>query len=591
MDIVSDLPFTLKLIQKYPIETIQEARVFCKEEQNIWRDNIITLSVEENEDMDLYFNAEDPEARLYLDALNMIPADDLYIKEDHYGRKYRMVSTDCFALYRSSKGYDALCVDTFRIAVLCQKEWYYGTLQILPKPIAIGEWQMMRNDLEREIRDLSQDIVRRSIGMGNNHENIPPKVIHNFLVMRKYSNKVMMTLTDISSNPRSEIITVYENVSRNEGENYSFDAETVRRFAVRSGSEPTYKIPVKTVNYDIQENRILKRIILDYEKKLEQFINLIDEMDGSASQSRISWKTNLEEFKGRAVRLRKMTAILKSQKWYTSVQDLRDPYIPHALILDSRYSLLYQMHLDLKRDEIDLGLTTEFSYTWKSSSYMYEMWCYLKICRILMSEYAFVPDEVSNADADRTLLPLLDVGKTIRFEKNDLRLEVIYDICLPLKQEDTSLEQPLYMARHHSDYRNHNRPDLLVHIYDIQEQWYLGTIIIECKYRKLNSFWTENSPRSSRGQLEAYYNNARSRILFGGIGELLNMRPVTKVIVLTPDDLGDGQEQTDFGVLVKSFKASESDEMVNELKTVLMSEINQIKDRCKLARELEKIRQ
>ena len=104
MDIVSDLPFTLKLIQKYPIETIQEARVFCKEEQNIWRDNIITLSVEENEDMDLYFNAEDPEARLYLDALNMIPADDLYIKEDHYGRKYRMVSTDCFALYRSSKG-------------------------------------------------------------------------------------------------------------------------------------------------------------------------------------------------------------------------------------------------------------------------------------------------------------------------------------------------------------------------------------------------------------------------------------------------------------------------------------------------------
>ena len=132
---------------------------------------------------------------------------------------------------------------------------------------------------------------------------------------------------------------------------------------------------------------------------------------------------------------------------------------------------------------------------------------------------------------------------------------------------------------------------MLVHIYDIQEQWYLGTIIIECKYRKLNSFWTENSPRSSRGQLEAYYNNARSRILFGGIGELLNMRPVTKVIVLTPDDLGDGQEQTDFGVLVKSFKASESDEMVNELKTVLMSEINQIKDRCKLARELEKIRQ
>jgi len=66
------------------------------------------------------------------------------------------------------------------------------------------------------------------------------------------------------------------------------------------------------------------------------------------------------------------------------------------------------------------------------------------------------------------------------------------------------------------------------------------------------------------------------------------MRPVTKVIVLTPDDLGDGQEQTDFGVLVKSFKASESGQMVNELKTILMSEIEQIKDRCELAKGLKK---
>ena len=101
MDIVSDLPFTLKLIQNYPVETIQEARVFCKEEQDIWKDSIITLSVEENEEMDLYFNAEDPEARLYLEALDRIPTDDLYIKEDRHGRIYRAVSPDCFALYRS----------------------------------------------------------------------------------------------------------------------------------------------------------------------------------------------------------------------------------------------------------------------------------------------------------------------------------------------------------------------------------------------------------------------------------------------------------------------------------------------------------
>ena len=51
-------------------------------------------------------------------------------------------------------------------------------------------------------------------------------------------------------------------------------------------------------------------------------------------------------------------------------------------------------------------------------------------------------------------------------------------------------------------------------------------------------------------QLQAYYNNTRSEYLFGGWGKRLNMRPVKRVIVLTPDVKGDGKSQDDFSILL-----------------------------------------
>lgn len=585
MDIVCDLPFTLKLIKNFPTYIETKAKLFYKEENDIWKNNLITLLAEENEEIEIYFNAEDENSRLYLEALDIVPLDDTNIKEDDDGRIYRTVSDDKFVLYKSNAGYDALRVDIFRISVYCQNEWFYGTLQVLPKPMSVSEWQMMKEDLEREICGLAQDIVRRNIGLGNNHsEKIPPKVIYDFFVMKKYSEKVMMALMDISENPRSEIITMYENVSNSKGDSYKFDAETVKRYAIKSGSEPTYKVPIKAINYDIQDNRVLKMIISNYESRLKQFTDLIDEVEkfsnspnsGGSVQYKVSWNKSLTDFRATAVKLRKMTAIIKTQEWYSFVGDFKEPYIPHSFILDSRYNLLYQMYLDLKKDEMNVELNPKFSYTWKRSSYMYEMWCYLKICRILMTEYELMTEDWNAVFSDKVLFPFLESGTKIRFKTSNLELDVIYDMCLPMRRENTSISNPLYIAKNHSEYRNHNRPDILIHIYNNEKQWYLGTIILECKYRKLNSFWQENSSRSSRGQLETYYNNARSNMLFGGKEEMQDMRPVSKVIVLTPDDLGEGKEQEDFKILVKGFKASDGDERINQVKTVLMNEIEKV---------------
>ena len=60
------------------------------------------------------------------------------------------------------------------------------------------------------------------------------------------------------------------------------------------------------------------------------------------------------------------------------------------------YNTLYQMYLELKRDTFKIGFDPEFSYTWKRSSYLYEMWCYFKFIHLLASEYEI---NIKNCDS------------------------------------------------------------------------------------------------------------------------------------------------------------------------------------------------
>ncbi len=585
MDIASDLPFKLQLIKEFPTKTIQSATKFYTNEHQMWCEDTITLSAEENDEIEILFESGDVDARLYLDALDIMPLDDGNIKEDESGDIYRCPSENAFVLYKSNADYDALRVDVFKISVFCKDVWYYGIFKILPKPMSSQEWVMMKEDLEEEIKGLAQDIVRRNIGIGQFKEgDIPPKALYDFLVIRKYSKSVLNALVDIAENPRYEIITRYENVSSNR--NSVFDAETVKRYVTRSGSEPTFKTPIKVTNYDIQDNRLLKMILVEYERRLQRFLDLLDVMNkysinfhsSNSLQYKNIWTESLNGFRKIAVKLKKMSSILKSKDWYFKVSDLSQPYIPHSFILDTRYNSLYQMYLALKKEEIQIELDPEFSYTWKRSSYLYEMWCYFKVCHILALNF-----EVSDTDwnfifSEKVLFPFLESGTELTFEDQKVKIQIIFDNPLPTNKVATSEINPLFIAKHHDNLRNHNRPDIVLNVYDKESKWYIGTIILECKYRKLNSFWSDNSIRSSRGQLEAYHNNARSKYLYGTLGEMLKSNPVKKVIVLTPDIYGEGKEQKDFSILVKGFKPSSEKSMVNSLEEEILSEIQEMKE-------------
>ena len=82
MDIVSRTPFTLKLMQRFPGYKESVGSKFSMNERDIWENGFYTLAAEENETLEVLFDSADKNARLYLEALDVMPYDDKNLFED-----------------------------------------------------------------------------------------------------------------------------------------------------------------------------------------------------------------------------------------------------------------------------------------------------------------------------------------------------------------------------------------------------------------------------------------------------------------------------------------------------------------------------
>ena len=56
MAIVSNLPFKLQVIKRVPVETHQEGVIFFDDEKEVWKKEVVTLSIEENDEIEILFD-------------------------------------------------------------------------------------------------------------------------------------------------------------------------------------------------------------------------------------------------------------------------------------------------------------------------------------------------------------------------------------------------------------------------------------------------------------------------------------------------------------------------------------------------------
>ena len=533
-------------------------------------------TIKENDEMDLYFNSTDKEARLYLDALECCPSSNRIMVDDE-GFVYCTPGEEVIKLYRSDSSYDALRVDVLQISVICGLNSYFSFLKIAPKQLSLEEWKIMRDDLETEIQGLAQDIVRRNIGLGDEAKGLlPPDDLYAFLIINKNAHAIMSALLDIKDKPKYKLKKRYEEVD--ESKNREIDTETVKKYLQRGALNHTLFVPRRDIVYDIQENRLLKKIIKAYDEKLAHFIDVIYSTLNYRKQRLTRYPKHslydekyiqgLESYLATAEKLKKITNIIKSAEWFQTVKNPEDMFIPHSFAVDSRYGSLYRMYSEMNKRNFSVQLDPQYSYSWKKSSSVYEMWCYICICRSFLQQYTEVGLRVQDIFMKDHLFPFLKSGTKILLENEDSAVEIIYDSVLPKKSEQVKLYgHPLYITG------KHTRPDICINMYSKKSGWYVGSFIIECKYRSLKAFWYGNT-WSSREQIKAYHNDSKSPLFFNGFLDLFtSSRPVLHVFTFTPD-IFDEREYSDDQVTLLTFRPTKDRDIVEKVCERLIDEVS-----------------
>lgn len=533
-------------------------------------------TIKENDEMDLYFNSTDKEARLYLDALECCPSSNRIMVDDE-GFVYCTPGEEVIKLYRSDSSYDALRVDVLQISVICGLNSYFSFLKIAPKQLSLEEWKIMRNDLETEIQGLAQDIVRRNIGLGDEAKGLlPPDDLYAFLIINKNAHAIMSALLDIKDKPKYKLKKRYEEVD--ESKNREIDTETVKKYLQRGALNHTLFVPRRDIVYDIQENRLLKKIIKAYDEKLAHFIDVIYSTLNYRKQRLTRYPKHslydekyiqgLESYLATAEKLKKITNIIKSAEWFQTVKNPEDMFIPHSFAVDARYGSLYRMYLEMNKRNFSVQLDPQYSYSWKKSSSLYEMWCYICICRSFLQQYTEVGLKAQDIFMKDHLFPFLKSGTKILLENEDSAVAIIYDSVLPKKSEQVKLYgHPLYITG------KHTRPDICINMYSKKSGWYVGSFIIECKYRSLKAFWYGNT-WSSREQIKAYHNDSKSPLFFNGFFDLFtSSRPVRHVFTFTPD-IFDEREYSDDQVTLLTFRPTRDRDIVEKVCERLIDEVS-----------------
>ena len=533
-------------------------------------------TIKENDEMDLYFNSTDKEARLYLDALECCPSSNRIMVDDE-GFIYCTPGEEVIKLYRSDSSYDALRVDVLQISVICGLNSYFSFLKIAPKQLSLEEWKIMRDDLETEIQGLAQDIVRRNIGLGDEAKGLlPPDDLYAFLIINKNAHAIMSALLDIKDKPKYKLKKRYEEVD--ESKNREIDTETVKKYLQRGVLNHTLFVPRRDIVYDIQENRLLKKIIKAYDEKLAHFIDVIYSTLNYRKQRLTRYPKHslydekyiqgLESYLATAEKLKKITNIIKSAEWFQTVKNPEDMFIPHSFAVDSRYGSLYRMYSEMNKRNFSVQLDPQYSYSWKKSSSLYEMWCYICICRSFLQQYTEVGLRVQDIFMKDHLFPFLKSGTKILLENEDSAVEIIYDSVLPKKSEQVKLYgHPLYITG------KHTRPDICINMYSKKSRWYVGSFIIECKYRSLKAFWYGNT-WSSREQIKAYHNDSKSPLFFNGfLDRFTSSRPVLHVFTFTPD-IFDEREYSDDQVTLLTFRPTKDRDIVEKVCERLIDEVS-----------------
>lgn len=506
-----------------------------------------SLFLMENRLVTVTFQAKDAQARLYMYGLDSLP--EHLVELDDEGEAYLLPSPRPVVLYDTGY-YPLIPGANYEIRVQMGDVPYYTPFAILSKQVSGKQLTTMKSELEHMVQGLAIDFVKKNYSFGHNKvKYVSPKLLMQFIVIQRHFPNVMASLSDLYEKVNFRIRKQYQWVPK---ERASVVDKITLRSAQRHPQHLNHQcVPRRTIDYDLPENQWVKYIIRNVLVILDEFLLSVDtyqrdleleiaelrpfERQESTRNVMIEKQkavTTLDQYRNVVEQLTIGFQVLVNTPWYQEVMIRPYTHIPLALTSDSRYRAVFQLYLDLQQENTEVTIDQEYTFQWKRTDKLYEMWGYIKILNILREEFHFVPESGWMFDAyydgGQLLIPSLPSGTKIVMRKEELRIHYTYDGTLPLSGEGTDLfNKPLYMGKN-------NRPDARIDFY--KRDLYMGSLLVDFKYKPINNVWREellNDMKRSKemDQLIAYGRDSRSNYLYGeeegrAIREMFRPRPV-----------------------------------------------------------------
>lgn len=515
-------------------------------------ESIATLT--ENLPLRLQFIANDPRARLYMDGLECVPQERL--QEDDDGRPFLSPGKLNLFSYDNYNWIPGL----YRLEVMVGSgDRHYAQIQVLPKELSLAEWTTMRDELEQELRGLAWELARHQLGLRQYlAETLPPDLVHRFMLVQRFFPRVMAALADLDVNINHRVKKVQIEVPARR-------ARLGHPALGRQKSASKVVMSLTRIDYDLPENRWVKRIIRTTESNLRRFLVAVHSYLATLEAERLLQEPYCFQSNVRQTQLERQQLsetiqryqlagekmllglqLLRQATWYDQVGVEAKGWLPQALQTDGRYHALYQLFRQLKQDDWQPPIDQSYQYQWKRTDRLYEIWCVIQLCRVLIA-LGFSPVSgwlYDSAFSDEfTLVPDLPAGTCLTFVQGPTCLRLAYDQAMPRQSSETSLpQQPVYTQD------VHNRPDLRLDFY--QQDVFTGCLVIDCKYRPLRGFWksetliTGYDRPKAMSQLISYGMAVRSRYLYGQRPDWAEHRAqvVLEVWALHPGAQGEAEE-------------------------------------------------
>lgn len=307
--------------------------------------------------------------RLYFDGIDLLPAEICEVDDEgnlflspQLGEKY--------SIFTYSSEYYAMRVGKYEMRIYHDGIVYYQWFNVLPKNVSDSEWKIMQKELEEEVQGLSTDIIRRNISLGDKRmESAPSKQLYKFFVIKKHFNNILTALIDLKDKPKYKVEKEYKLEPLYKAT--YIDNVTVKDYLTKGTGKEAYLVPKRIYNYNLPENRWLKKIIYIYENELRLFrestLNYcayvkeeLGELkrygDANIASMRAKERviTELNMYLETVKKILSVSDLIKCQDWFKQIQSVNSLIVPHVLIYDVRYNAFYKMYRELQQDNINI---------------------------------------------------------------------------------------------------------------------------------------------------------------------------------------------------------------------------------------------